>query len=201
MDFLYGTMFEYIKGLVAELTPTYVVVETGGIGYSVNISLQTYGEIGKLREVQLWLHHIVREDAELLYGFFNKEEREVFRQLINVSGVGPNTARMMLSSMSSTEIRHAIQQDDVSKLQSIKGIGLKTAQRLVVELKDKIGKTALGVGTTGATALPGKHDEALSALVMLGFGKAPAEKVLQTLLRENAAYTTEELIKAALKRL
>jgi len=194
-------MYEYVKGVVAELTPTYVVIEAGGIGYSVHISLQTYGEVGKLREVQLWLHQVVREDAQLLYGFFDKEERDVFRQLINVSGVGPNTARMMLSSLSSAEIRQAIQLDDVSKLQSIKGIGLKTAQRLLVELKDKIGKTAPATSVSGTPTLPAKHEEALSALVLLGFGKAPAEKVLQTLLRENATYTTEELIKAALKRL
>jgi len=195
-------MYEYIKGIVAELTPTYVAVEAGGIGYAVNISLQTYSQINDLREVQLWLHHIVREDAELLFGFFDKEEREIFRLLISVSGIGPNTARMILSSLSSGEIRAAIMQDDVRRLQSIKGIGLKTAQRLVVDLKDKVVKTAGLSGNavvSGHTA--GLQDEALSALVTLGFAKAPAEKALALLLRENPSYTLESLIKAALKHL
>jgi Holliday junction DNA helicase RuvA len=194
-------MYEYIKGTVAELTPTYVVVATGGIGYFVHISLQTYGQIGTLKEVHLWLHHIVREDAEQWFGFFEREERDVFRLLVSVSGVGPNTARMVLSSLSSAEVRHAIQHDDVHRLQSIKGIGSKTAQRLVVDLKDKIGKTISSHTLQGSPALPAPLEEALSALVMLGFSKAPAEKTLQLLLRENATGTTEDLIKAALKRL
>jgi Holliday junction DNA helicase RuvA len=194
-------MYEFIKGCVTELTPTYVVVEAGGMGYAVNISLQTYGRIGQAQQVQLWLHHIVREDAEQMYGFFDKEERDVFRLLISVSGVGPNTARMLLSSLSSVEVRHAIQQDDVRKLQGIKGIGTKTAQRLVVDLKDKIGKTQLAAGNVEMPVLHTGHEEALSALIMLGFAKAPAEKALQSLLRERATYTAEELIKAALKRL
>ena len=192
-------MYEFIKGIVAELTPTYVVIETGNIGYAINISLQTYGHIGQQKQVELWLHHIVREDTEQLYGFFEKEERSVFRLLIGVSGVGPNTARMILSSLSSAEVSAAIQQDNVRKLQSIKGIGLKTAQRMVIDLKDKIGRATLSV--TDSIGSFGQHEEALSALIMLGFSKAPAEKALQTLLRENAAYSTEELIKAALKQL
>jgi Holliday junction DNA helicase RuvA len=189
-------------GKVIELTPTCVVVEAGGMGYAINISLQTYGRIGGLRELQLWLHHIVREDAELLFGFFDKEEREIFRLLIGVSGIGPNTARMILSSLSSGEIRSAIMQDDVHRLQSIKGIGLKTAQRLVVDLKDKVMKTA---GLSGGVVIPGSttgvQEEALSALVTLGFAKAPAEKALALLLRENPSCTLENLIKAALKHL
>lgn len=194
-------MYEYIKGTVSELTPTYAVVATGGIGYLVHISLQTYGQIGTLKEVHLWLHHIVREDAEQWFGFIEREERDVFRLLVSVSGVGPNTARMVLSSLSSAEVRHAIQHDDVRRLQSIKGIGSKTAQRLVVDLKDKIGKTISSHTLQGSPALPAQLEEALSALVMLGFSKAPAEKTLQLLLRENANGTTEDLIKAALKRL
>jgi Holliday junction DNA helicase RuvA len=194
-------MYEFIKGTVAELTPTYVVLETGGIGYFINISLQTYGRIGDSKDVHLWLHHIVREDAEQWYGFFTREEREVFRLLVSVSGVGPNTARMLLSSLTSAEVRSAIQQDDVRKLQSIKGIGSKTAQRIVVDLKDKIGKTISSNIPSGIPDLPAQLEEALSALVMLGFSKAPAEKTLQLLLRENATSTTEGLIKAALKRL
>ncbi len=199
---MWAIMYEFIKGNIEELTPTYVVVAAGGVGFFINISLQTYGNIGQLREVQLWAHHIVREDAELLYGFFEKEEREVFRLLVGVSGVGPNTARMVLSSLSSAEVRDAIQQDNINRLQSIKGIGAKTAQRIVVDLKDKIGKTiSSATPVSGIATAASHHDEALSALVMLGFSKVPAEKALQALLRENAAYTTEELIKAALKRL
>jgi len=194
-------MYEFVKGAVAELTPTYVVIDTGGMGYSVHISLQTYGRIGQLKEAQVWLHHIVREDAEQLYGFFDREEREVFRLLIGVSGVGPNTARMVLSSLSSAEVRDAIQQGNASRLQSIKGIGLKTAQRMVIDLKDKIGRTVLAAGGQPLTAPASALDEALGALVMLGFGKAAAEKAVQALARENPACTTEELIKGALKRL
>ncbi|MDR1680538.1 MAG: Holliday junction branch migration protein RuvA [Prevotellaceae bacterium] len=193
-------MYEFIKGFVAELTPTYVVIDTGSMGYTVNISLQTYGNIGQAQQVRLWLHHIVREDAEQLYGFFDREEREVFRLLVGVSGVGPNTARMVLSSLSSAEVRNAIQHDDARRLQSIKGIGLKTAQRIVVDLKDRMGKTLLS-GDAGAAQPQSAHQEALSALIMLGFAKAPAEKVIQLLIRENTAHTAEQLIKAALKRL
>ena len=194
-------MYEYIKGIVAEITPTYVVIEAGGVGYAVNISLQTYSSVGGLKEMQLWIHHIVREDAELLFGFFEKEEREIFRLLIGVSGVGPNTARMILSSLTSGEVRTAIMQDDIRKLQSIKGIGMKTAQRLVVELKDKIVKTVGTATIPGGASVVGLHEEALSALVMLGFAKAPADKVLTGLLREKQQISLEELIKAALKQL
>jgi Holliday junction DNA helicase RuvA len=194
-------MYEYIKGIVAELTPTYVVVETGGVGYAVNISLQTYSSIGNLREVQLWIHHIVREDAELMFGFFEKEEREIFRLLIGVSGIGPNTARMILSSLASGEVRAAIMHDDIRRLQNIKGIGMKTAQRLVVELKDKIVKTVDTTTIPGGGRVAGLHEEALSALVMLGFAKAPADKVLTGLLHEKQQITLEDLIKAALKQL
>ncbi|MDR0728526.1 MAG: Holliday junction branch migration protein RuvA [Prevotellaceae bacterium] len=194
-------MYEFIKGFVAELTPTYVVIDAGGIGYAVHISLQTYGHIGQTQQVQLWLHHIVREDAEQLYGFFDKEEREIFRLLVGVSGVGPNTARMVLSSLSSAEVRHVIQHDDVQRLQGIKGIGMKTAQRIVVDLKDRIGKTLLSSGGNGAPLPKAVHEEAMAALIMLGFAKAPAEKAIQSLIRENTLYTAEQLIKAALKRL
>ncbi|MDR3184953.1 MAG: Holliday junction branch migration protein RuvA [Prevotellaceae bacterium] len=194
-------MYEYIKGIVSELTPTCVVVEAGSIGYAVNISLQTYSSIGNLKEVQLWIHHIVREDAELMFGFFEKEEREIFRLLTGVSGIGPNTARMILSSLTSGEVRAAIMQDDIRRLQSIKGIGMKTAQRLVVELKDKIIKTTGTTSLPGGASVAGLHEEALSALVMLGFAKAPADKVLTGLLRETPQMALEALIKAALKQL
>ncbi len=194
-------MFEYIKGAIAELTPTYVVVETTGIGYAVNISLQTYSRLHNAKEAQLWLHHIVREDAEQLFGFYDKDERELFRLLISVSGIGPNTGRMVLSSLTSAEVRNAILQSDINKIQSVKGIGLKTAQRIVVDLKDKVGKVVLSESPAGINQAGSVHEEALSALVMLGFGKPAVEKVLNALLRENNHYSIEELIKTALKKL
>ena len=194
-------MFEYIKGCIAELTPTYVVVEAAGIGYAVNISLQTYSRLQQSREVQLWLHHIVREDAEQLFGFYDKDERELFRLLISVSGIGPNTGRMVLSSLTSAEVRTAILQSDVNKIQRVKGIGLKTAQRIMVDLKDKVGKVVLSGSATESGFSGTAYDEALSALVMLGFGKPAVEKALQALLREKSDYSVEELIKLALKRL
>jgi len=194
-------MFEYIKGCIAELTPTYVVVETAGIGYAVSISLQTYSRLQQLREAQLWLHHIVREDAEQLFGFYDKDERELFRLLISVSGIGPNTGRMVLSSLTSAEVRTAILQSDVNKISGVKGIGLKTAQRIVVDLKDKVGKVVLSENAMGTSLSGTVYDEALSALVMLGFGKPAVEKALQALLREKNDYSVEELIKIALKRL
>jgi Holliday junction DNA helicase RuvA len=194
-------MYEYVKGTVTELTPTYIVLEAGGVGYFVNISLQTYSSIGSLRELQLWIHHVVREDAELMFGFFDKEEREIFRLLISVSGIGPNTARMILSSLSSSEVRTAIMQDDVRRLQGIKGIGMKTAQRMVVDLKDKVIKTIDSSVVSGAGSNARLREEALSALMMLGFTKAPAEKVLSGLLCKQQQYILEDLIKAALKQL
>ena len=194
-------MFEYIKGSVAELTPTYVVMESAGIGYAVHISLQTYSRLNHLKEAQLWLHHIVREDAEQLFGFYDKDERELFRLLISVSGVGPNTGRMVLSSLNSTEVRNAILQGDINKIQSVKGIGLKTAQRIIVDLKDKVGKIVISGDNAGIGIIGAAREEALSALVMLGFGKPAVEKMLNVLLRENSDYEVEDLIKIALKRL
>jgi holliday junction DNA helicase RuvA len=152
---------------------------------------------------KLFIYHHIREDIELLFGFFDKEERFIFTHLIAVSGIGPNTARMMLSSMSSDEIRNAIISGDLNRLKSIKGIGLKTAQRLLIELKDKMVKTS---GQEGISAFIGgsankQHEEAASALVLLGFSKPNVEKVLDVLLKENPAYSLEELIKLSLKRL
>jgi Holliday junction DNA helicase RuvA len=194
-------MYEYVKGLVTEIAPTYVVIETGGVGYIINISLQTYSSIGNLKELRLWVHHVIREDSELMFGFFEKEEREIFRLLTGIPGIGPNTARMILSSLSSSELRTAIMQNDILRLQNIKGIGSKTAQRLVVELKDKIIKISGTPDIPGTGIKTSVHEEALSALLMLGFAKAPAEKVIINLLRENNQYLLEDLIKAALKQL
>lgn len=194
-------MYEYINGEITVLTPTYVVVEACGIGYYINISLQTFSKLEGEKSAKLMLHQIVREDSNSLFGFYSEDEREVFRLLLTVSGIGANTARMMLSSLSAEDIRSAIIKDDVSRLKSVKGIGLKTAQRIVVDLKDKI--TRIGVGAEvfasgGGSAL---KEEALAALVALGFAKAPADKTLTELLKQDTKHTVESLIKAALKQL
>ena len=193
-------MYDYIKGSLAEITPTEAVVENNGIGYKLQISLQTYADIQSLNHVKLYIHHHLREDIELWYGFHTKEERSIFTMLIEVSGIGPNTARMMLSSMTDEEIKNAIIAGDVNRIKSIKGIGLKTAQRVIIELKDKIMK---GGNTPVETLLPNQNsankEEALSALVLLGFAKNAAEKVLQGILKENPDYSLEEMIKIALK--
>ena len=196
-------MYTYIKGELVEITPTAAVIENNGMGYELQISLQTYTEIQSLRDVMLYIHHHVREDVELWYGFATKEERNIFRMLIEVNGIGPNTARMMLSSMSSAEIKTAIIAGDVNRIKSIKGIGIKTAQRVIIDLKDKIAKG--GDDSTAALFVPetksANMEEALSALVMLGFAKTAAEKVLKAVHKENPEYTLEELIKFSLKRL
>lgn len=196
-------MFEYIKGELTELSPTEIVVENGGIGYKILISLQTYSKLKRGEMSKLYIYHHIREDIELLFGFFDKEERSIFTHLIGVSGIGPNTARMMLSSMSSDEIRSAIITEDLNKIKSIKGIGLKTAQRVLIDLKDKMVKIS---GQDGVTAFIGgsenkKHEEASSALILLGFSKPNVEKILDVLLKENPSYSLEELIKLSLKRL
>lgn len=196
-------MIEYLKGQLAELTPTEAVVECCGVGYSALISLQTYSALQQgSGTVTLYIHHYLREDEELYYGFSDKEERSLFRLLISVSGIGAATARMMLSSMTSTEIRDAIIASDVNKIKSIKGIGLKSAQRLILELKDKIVKGAAPGNEVllqnGSGALT---EEATTALVMLGFTKQNVTKALDAVLREHKDATLEELIKYALKRL
>jgi Holliday junction DNA helicase RuvA len=195
-------MYEYIKGTLTELTPTEVVVENNGIGYNIQISLFTFSNLALNNEVKLFLHHHLREDIELLYGFFEKEERYIFRNLINVSGIGPNTARMMLSSMTPAEITNAIITGDVNKLKGIKGIGLKTAQRLLVELKDRLGKSSEDISNmlfdTEKTSI---KNEAQTALILLGFQKINVEKMINSILKENSGISLEDLIKLALKRL
>lgn len=195
-------MYDYIKGQLTEITPTEAVIENNGIGYKLQISLQSFTDIQSLKETKLYIYHHVREDIELWYGFFTKEERSIFMMLIEVSGIGPNTARMMLSSMSSNEIRNAIVTGDVNRIKSIKGIGIKTAQRVIIDLKDKIAKGS-GSSVDLLIQSPGSAnmDEALSALVMLGFNKAAADKVLKAIAKENPNYTIEEFIKFSLKRL
>ena len=195
-----SAMFEYIKGILIEAAPTYAVVECGGIGYYVNISVNTYSQIASAREVMLYLHQIVREDAHLLYGFFSKEERTVFRQLISVSGIGANTASVMLSSMTVNEITGAIMTENVNAIKSVKGIGLKTAQRVIIELKDKVNAADYAEGVPAGTSST-IREEALSALVMLGFVKAQAAKVLDKIVAGGGITSVEELIKRALKQL
>lgn len=192
-------MYEYIKGILAEATPTYAVVECGGIGYYIHISVNTYSRINTEKELTLFIHQIVREDAHLLYGFFSKAERALFRQLISVSGIGANTASVMLSSMSVEEITGAILTENVNAIKSVKGIGLKTAQRVIIELKDKVGTS--GVAESFVFTTNTIKDEALSALVMLGFVKAPAAKVLDKIIAGGGITSVEELIKQALKQL
>lgn len=192
-------MYEYIKGLLTEAAPTYAVIECGGVGYYLNISVNTYSKIAGSKEVCLYAHLIVREDAHLLYGFFTREERTLFRQLISVSGIGANTAGVMLSSMTTDEIVQAILTENVSAIKSVKGIGLKTAQRVIIELKDKVG-TSGGADQTLFTSGSLK-EEALAALVMLGFVKTQASKVLERILASGENISVEELIKQALRQL
>lgn len=195
-------MIDYIKGQIIELTPTELILENGGIGYSILISLQTYEAFQQQTQVVAYIHHYIREDEELYFGFATKDERELFRLLISVSGIGVASARMMLSSLTSEEIRQAILSENVNRIKSVKGIGLKSAQRLVLELKDKVvkgeGSEASALFKTENSALV---EEATTALVMLGFTKANIAKVLPGILKDNPAARVEDIIKAALKRL
>ena len=195
-------MIDYIKGNLIEMTPTDMVLECYGIGYKILISLQTYEALNGKSETIVYIHHYIREDEELYYGFATKDERELFRLLIGVSGIGASTARMMLSSLTSDEIRNAILAEDLNKIKSIKGIGTKSAQRLILELKDKVVK---GAGTDNSclftTGSNGAVEEAVTALVMLGFTKANVNKAVTAVLKESPSASLEEIIKQSLKRL
>ena len=195
-------MIDYIKGQITEINPTEVILETYGIGYRILISLQTYEGLNGRNEAIVYIHHYLREDEELYYGFSTKDERELFRLLIGVSGIGASTARMMLSSLTSDEIRNAILAEDINKIKSIKGIGLKSAQRLVLELKDKVvkggGSDTSALFSSSSNAVT---DEAVTALVMLGFTKANVTKAVAAVLKDNPAASLEEIIKQSLKRL
>lgn len=194
-------MYDYIKGKLVEITPAYAVVDCGGVGYYINISVNTYSQLSSGREeVLLYVHQIVREDALLLYGFYSREERSLFRSLISVSGIGANTANVMLSSLSVDEIVGAILTENVSVIKSIKGIGIKTAQRVIIELKDKVGKENASLETINFTASAVK-DEAIAALIALGFSKSVVMKVVDHILMKNQQVTVEELIKLALKQM
>ncbi|MCR4569427.1 MAG: Holliday junction branch migration protein RuvA [Bacteroidales bacterium] len=195
-------MIDYIKGQIIELTPTELILENAGIGYSILISLQTYEAFQQQTQAVAYIHHYIREDEELYFGFATKDERELFRLLISVSGIGVASARMMLSSLTSEEIRQAILSENVNRIKSVKGIGLKSAQRLVLELKDKVVK---GEGSESSALFKTENsalvEEATTALVMLGFTKANIGKALPGILKENPTARVEDIIKAALKRL
>lgn len=193
-------MYEYIQGTISEVNPSYTVIETGRIGFLVNISLNTFSKISGKKEVKLFVHQIVREDAQLFFGFADKHEREIFRMLISVSGIGANTARLMLSALSPTELSEAIMEADINLLKSIKGIGAKSAQRVVVDLKEKVG-TSDDTDEIFREESNTLKEESLSALVMLGFSKVSVQKVLDKIIREDQDITVEELVKKALKRL
>lgn len=199
-------MIEYIKGELTELTPAMATVETAGVGYGLNISLNTYSALQAKKEVKLYVYEAIREDAYQLFGFSNKKERELFELLISVSGVGANTARMVLSSMSVSELCSAISTGNERIIKSIKGIGLKTAQRIIVDLRDKI--VALGItdeipagGTMTAPVNSQVKDEAVSALTMLGFAPAPTQKVVVQILQEQPDLPVEQVVKLALKQI
>lgn len=196
-------MIDYIKGQIIELTPTELVLENAGIGYSILISLQTYEAFQLATQAVAYIHHYIREDEELYFGFATKDERELFRLLISVSGIGVASARMMLSTLTSEEIRQAILAEDVNKIKSVKGIGLKSAQRLVLELKDKVvkGEGSQGTQLFKAAETTALADEATTALVMLGFSKAQIGKVLPGILKANPTAKVEGIIKAALQKL
>ena len=197
-------MIEYIKGELTELTPALATVEASGIGYGLNISLNTFSAIQGKREVKLYVYEAIREDAHSLFGFVNKKEREMFLLLISVSGVGANTARMILSSLSVSELCNAISTNNERLIKGIKGIGLKTAQRIIVDLRDKI--VALGIaeeipvgGQVSAPVNCQVKDEAVSALTMLGFAPAPSQKVVVAIMQEQPNAPVEQVVKQALK--
>lgn len=195
-------MYDYIKGNISEISPTEVIVECCGIGYSIMISLQTYDILKDCSEAKIFIYHYIREDDEQFYGFATKDERELFKLLISVSGVGVASARMMLSSLSDEEIRNAIMGEDVAKIKSIKGIGQKTAQRLILDLKDKIIKGG-GVDKANLTIQESNNniDEATTALLNLGFTKANISKILPSILKSEPQASIETIIREALKRL
>ena len=215
-------MIEYIKGELTELTPAYATVEAAGVGYGLNISLNTFSALQKkeergessevrgtrceVRAVKLYVYEAIREDAHVLYGFYNKKEREMFELLITVSGVGANTARMMLSGMSVAELCNAISTGNAKLIQSVKGVGKMTAQRIIVDLRDKI--VALGIadeipagGSVAAPVNNAVRDEAVAALTMLGFSPAPTQKVVVQILQQQPELPVEQVVKLALKQI
>lgn len=194
-------MIDYIKGSIVELSPAELILDNNGVGYSFPISLQTYQTLQDKKDAKIFVYHYLREDMEEYYGFATKDERELFELLISVSGIGVASARMMLSSLSAEEIRQAILSEDVARIKSIKGIGVKSAQRLIIELKDKIVK---GEGSDfselfGSAARSEIVEEASRALIMLGFAKPAVNKAIQTILKANPNAKVEQIIKSALQ--
>ncbi len=196
-------MIEYLKGEIAELTPATAIIECCGVGYEASITLNTYSALQGKKDTRLYIYEVIREDSHLLYGFSNKQERELFLQLISVSGIGGNTARTILSAFTVNELCEAIATGNEVAIKSVKGIGLKTAQRLIVDLKDKI----KGIGSSyGTAALPATADNdvmegAVAALVMLGFPSTAANKAVQSIMKSEPGMTIEQVIKQALKLL
>jgi len=191
-------MIEYLSGNLLDLAPTFAIIDINGIGYYVNISLNSYERIKDKKKVKLYTHLIIREDNFSLFGFIDKEEREIFRYLISVSGVGATTARLMLSSLTTEQIRTAIATDDVQLIKSVKGIGIKTAQRIIVDLKDKIDKTGK---ETYIIASQSAKNEAIEALIVLGFNRKAVEKIVNKIISTNAKANVEYIIKEAFKYL
>jgi Holliday junction DNA helicase RuvA len=192
-------MYAYISGTLVEKNPAFVVIDVNGIGYHIHISLNTFSAIGDQTKVKLYTHLSVREDAHLLYGFYDEEERTLFNQLLSVSGVGASTTRIILSSLSTKEATEAIASGNAAILQRVKGIGAKTAQRIVIDLRDKVGKTLVSGSEKTGFAYNTNKDEALSALLILGFNRAAADKALNKLLQSEPSMKIESLIKEALK--
>lgn len=196
-------MYEYLNGKFALINPSFVVVDCNGVGYKIEISLNTYSQIKEKKEGKVFVHFIVRDDAQVLYGFADEKERELFRLLIGVSGIGPNTARVILSSLNSDELVKAIREEDLKSINAIKGIGNKTAQRVIVDLKDKVQKWDYSseISSMASQKDNKNHEQALLALQTLGFNKIIIEKTLDKILKENSQMDVENLIKEALKRL
>ncbi len=199
-------MIEYVKGRIAELTPAFVVVDCGGVGYGLNISLNTFSALQGKQEAKLYVYEAIREDAYVLYGFSTNRERALFLLLISVSGIGGNTARMILSALTPAELVSVVSSGNDKMLKTVKGIGLKTAQRIIVDLKDKIATVEIGTDERSTVASArDEHseilEEAVAALTMLGFSPAPSQKVVSAILKEEPDAVVERVIKLALKRL
>ncbi len=193
-------MIHHLKGKLVEKNPTYVIIECGGVGYFVNISLHTFSKIADVESINLFTHLQVKEDSHTLFGFAEKSEREIFRLLLSVSGIGSSTARTMLSSLTPAQIRDAIAGGDVPTIQSVKGIGAKTAQRVILDLKDKVLKV-YDIDEVSISSNNTNKDEALSALEVLGFPRRQAEKVVDKVLQQDTSLSVENIIKLALKNL
>lgn len=194
-------MYEFIEGEIAEIAPAYAVLNAGGVGYFIQISLQTFSAIEHLERARLLVHYVVREDAQLLYGFHTREERELFRLLIGVSGVGGNTARMILSTYTTSELQNIITSENAVLLKNVKGLGLKTAQKIIVELNGRMTGLKIQAATAANGTANAAMTEAAAALVMLGFSKTSVDKALRAIFEENPQIGVEDAVRTGLKRL